>query len=259
MDEREQPMAPTVAVVTSTEQKPGRALRRQYFPGPAGTEPFVTINEADIERQENPLAEVVMANQASGALLATAIIRVRATNGEYKVMRVLCDTGAQANLISERGVQLLSAAREASHVTLSPVGNADQLRTRGSVQLIIAPLTDGPRLFRAQIKALVLKKVTYTLPSAPLNIGTWPSHIIKSLADPTVAEPGAIDMILGAHVWSLIAEEGFANNKENDLVAQKTKVGWLLFGGVAEPGKTIFGHVKIECPESTNEDLVKIH
>lgn len=192
--------APTIAAVTNTEPKSVRPLRRQYFPCPETNLPFTTIDQAEIERQENPMAQVVMANQASGALLATAIIRVRTVNGEYKVMRVLCDTGAQANLISERGVQLIAATREASYVTLSPVGNTDQLRTRGAVQVIVAPLIDGSKLFRAQIKALVLKKVTHSLPSAPLDIGTWPSGIIETLADPTAATPGAIDMILGAHV-----------------------------------------------------------
>lgn len=240
----------TVAQVA--QAAPQRSGRRQYFPCPETNEPFVSIDQGEIELREDPRAKIVMANQTSGALLATAIIRVRATNGEFQVIRALCDTGAQTNLITERCVQLLAAIRETSSVSLNPVGTDEAMRARGAVQVVLAPLVDGPRLFRAQVKALVLKKITNRLPAAPIDIGTWPPRVAKNLADPTAAEPGPIDMLLGAHVWGLIAQHGLWPSHENDLVAQDTQLGWLIFGGVAEPGRTIFGHMRIEQEETAD-------
>lgn len=182
------------------------------FPPPPGQEPIMSIDQLEFERQEHPLAQIVMANQVCGALLATAIIRVRAINGEFKVLRALCDTGAQTNLITEKAVQLLAAVKTQSNESLCPVGTAESLPTKGTVQLVLAPLSDNSQLFRIQIKAFVLKRVTSQLPVSPLEIGTWPPSINKSLADPTAAEPGPIDVLLGAHVWSLIQRQGFFNN-----------------------------------------------
>lgn len=201
------------------------------------------LEQLEFERKEHPLAQIVMANQASGALLATALVRVRATTGEFKVLRALCDTGAQTNLITERAVQMLAVTKSRTNESLCPVGGSTELSTRGTVQVVLAPLIDNSQLFRIQIKAFVLKKVTSPLPAAPLHLGTWPTSISANFADPTAAEPGAIDMLLGAHVWSLIQQQGFFNNWENSLVAQETRFGWLLFGGIAAPGKTLFGHI----------------
>lgn len=120
---------------------------------------------------------------------------------------------------------------------------------RGAAQIVVAPLLDDSSLFRAQIKALVLKKITGALPAVPLDIGPWPSTISDNLADPTTIEPGPIDMLLGAHVWGLIAQQGLHNNDQNDLVGQQTRFGWLLFGGIAPAGSTFFGHVRIEETE----------
>lgn len=59
------------------------------------------------EPKEDPSAAVIPAHETSGSLLATALIRVRALNGDFKVVRALLDTGAQANLISDSKDQML--------------------------------------------------------------------------------------------------------------------------------------------------------
>lgn len=156
-------------------------------------------------------------------------------------------------------MQLLGTHREPSNLTLIPAGADDSLRvrTRGAVQVFAAPLIDDAGLFRVHIKALVLKKITSHSPAAPMHIGTWPKHMVDIFADPTVADPGQIDMQLRAHVWGLIAQQGFHSNDldgENDLVGQETQFGWLIFGEIAKSGKTMFDHMRINESEPVPVD-----
>lgn len=112
------------------------------------------------EAKENPQAEVIQIQNVNGTLLATALIRVRSLNGEYQIARALCDTGAQANLISENCMKLIGGNRNSSCFDIAPVGDADMIKTRGTTQIIIAPLYDEHEPFRIQLKALVMKRIS---------------------------------------------------------------------------------------------------
>lgn len=195
---------------------------------------------------ENPLAKIIHANDTGGSLLATALIRVRAIDGQFKLIRAVCDTGAQANLITESCMQMIGAVRQTSHILIDPVGEAPTAPSHGCTQMVLAPLRDDESLFRVQVKALILTRITSRLPAEPINIGLWPQNVQSHLADPYAGVPGPIDMLLGAHVWSIIAQPELLRNTDTQLTAQRTHFGWLLFGGVSMAGASIFGNVRID-------------
>lgn len=61
---------------------------------------------------------------APHSLLATAIIRVKNARNTFDEIRVLCDTGAQVNLLSDVAFRRLNFARKSSGITVVGVGGA---------------------------------------------------------------------------------------------------------------------------------------
>lgn len=195
--------------------------------------------------------EQVEIDADESALLGTALVSVRANNGEVLPARALCDSGSQANVISEECVRRLRLPRTASNVSLSPVRAASRINSRGMVQLCITP-NNGASQFKLIVNALVVPRVATVSPPTKENIGDWPSHVTQNLADPLLHEAGRIDILLGANVWSRILMASIHSNNSINLTAQLTRLGWVMFGGLQAPPNSIVGLV--EAHEPSNAD-----
>lgn len=103
--------------------------------------------------------------------------------------------------------------------------------------------------FEHRISVHILPKLTTSIPSVIINKPNWPHLQNLKLADPNFAVPGAIDVILGADVFSHIIEDGVIKGKKNAPIAQLTKLGWIVSGpsGAApiSSGKQIY-HVSLD-------------
>lgn len=55
----------------------------------------------------------------------------------------------------------------------------------------------------------------------------------KELADPEFTETKPIDLIFSAEIWARVIEEEI-RRETHGLIAQKSKFGWLIFGGRSE-------------------------
>lgn len=236
--QREQTAKVNVLLARLTPDRDAPALLRR---GPRPT-------HFSYESKEHPAVTIIQAHDHDGTLLATALIRVRTINGDFKMVRALCDTGAQANLITETCMKMIGAERSASHVLIDPVGEVTTTPARGCTTLVVAPCIDESVPFRVQIKALIMKKIASRLPAGPTKIGRWPDNVTARLADPYAGIPNAVDMLLGAHVWSLIARASILRNTSNGLTAQDSQLGWLLFGGLSGSGTatSLVGHVRVD-------------
>lgn len=53
--------------------------------------------------------------------------------------------------------------------------------------------------------------------------------------DPTLCEPGPIEMIFGAIFFSEIMKEGTQKFNSNKLLLQNTELGWILTGKILQP------------------------
>jgi len=71
---------------------------------------------------------------------------------------------------------------------------------------------------------------TYSGPTSQSKI-TW-SHVCElSLADPEYLKQDPIELLLGADICSNIFEDGLCKGREDEPIAQKTSLGWILSGG----------------------------
>lgn len=76
---------------------------------------------------------------------------------------------------------------------------------------------------------IIVKEITVALPMNPLDVDGMDLEINDQLADPDFATPGEIEALVGAGVWSRVIL-GRIVELSNGLIAQKTRLGWVIFG-----------------------------
>ncbi|XP_063890427.1 putative uncharacterized protein DDB_G0286901 [Helicoverpa armigera] len=86
--------------------------------------------------------------------------------------------------------------------------------------------------FNIKVKAYVLKSITSLLPVTKVNAIKWVDLQNEQLADPQYHTPNKINVLLGADVYRQIIEEGLKRNSEGSVIAQCSKLGWILSGVV---------------------------
>ncbi|CAB0037513.1 unnamed protein product [Trichogramma brassicae] len=82
------------------------------------------------------------------------------------------------------------------------------------------------------IEASCLRHLGITTPSQQLPREAIPVSMHGSLADPNFYKPGSVDLLLGANVMPYLMREGLQH--VNGLVAQRTLVGWIVWGGLRQ-------------------------
>lgn len=191
----------------------------------------------------------------SGVLLGTALLKIKSTNGEYQLARALIDSGAQANLITEDCVRRLKLKREPSIIAINPVSSLSGIKTNGIACIQMRPTCNtSEESDDLSTNALIMKRIAVVMPDKLVNIGEWPDHVTNKLADTTLRKPGRIDILLGAHIWSRIVMNGIERNNSTSLVAQFSKFGWIISGGLGSGNNEFVGYVGTHNEE--NRELV---
>ncbi|KAL0858664.1 hypothetical protein ABMA27_012488 [Loxostege sticticalis] len=161
-------------------------------------------------------------------LLATALLNLQSRSGDYQVVRALLDQGSQACFITEDAVQLLKLKKEPVRGVVAGLGESKDVVTKSTVNVIIQSRYD-PK-FKIPTKMFVLSKITSYLPEKHIEPLEWLNFAQLELADPQFYSPNKIDVLLGAEVYSQILNNGILKSTNNHLVAQSTKLGWILSG-----------------------------
>lgn len=174
------------------------------------------------------------ANSHSQILLATALVKAESRTGTVIDLRCLLDQGSQASFVTESTVQLLGLKRTSSRTVISGLGGDPSASINcASVVLIKIRSRIDPSLV-INVKAYVLKCLTTLLPMRKVNAHVLNSLSSMVLADPSYHIPNKIDLLLGADVYSQILLEGIVKDPSGCLVAQNTRLGWILSGLVQE-------------------------
>lgn len=169
-------------------------------------------------------------NSNHQVLLATAKIILENHEGDQHEVRALLDSGSEASFISEECVQRCRLRRSTAYVSICGLGTASAGKTRGLVCVKLISKQDSK--FTIEVKALILSKLTNTLPNKKVAPADWPHLKNIPLADVTFGYPGKIDMLLGADIYGELVIKGLIPSINDSPVAQNTKLGWILIGPV---------------------------
>ena len=100
------------------------------------------------------------------------------------------------------------------------------------------------------VEALILSKITSTLPLHPVSLDTKWKHLDGlELADPEFGTPGNVDLLLGADVLSHVVFHSQRFGPLGSSSAFKTQFGWVL-AGAFHLGHTLQGLTNL-CYMST--------
>ncbi|XP_045765824.1 uncharacterized protein LOC123867687 [Maniola jurtina] len=179
---------------------------------------------------KNIAIDIASCNQV---LLATALVNTESEAGGNHVLRALLDQGSQACFITEAAVQLLRLKKTPASGIITGLGGDKALTSKYVVTVKLRSRGNLDR--KIQVTAYVLKNITTFLPERQVQGLDWTELKYLQLADPYFETPKAIDMLLGANVYSQIVQEGIKKSQNGKLIAQKTTLGWILSGSVNDP------------------------
>lgn len=185
-------------------------------------------------------------------LLSTAVVFILDSAGRQHKCRVLLDSGSQSNFITKELCERLKLIRQKVNIPVSGLGQACTSVTHRTQAIIKSRLNNWTN----DLSFLVVNQITDNLPLNHVDF----SHLIIpeniSLADPLCNISSKIDALFGASVfWNLLCIGQFqlANTQ---IVAQKTKLGWILSGQVCA---SLNYSNKTSCHFASNESNYEIH
>ena len=162
-------------------------------------------------------------------LLATAMVRVKDCAGNFVMCRALLDSGSQSNFISGKMANRLGSKLQRSNVSVNGISDS---KSRSSFKLT-CNVSSSINDFDREISCLVLEKITSILPAKPIDTQKWKFLDNFTLADPTFATPGKVDMLLGAELYEEIVSNGKSFKASMNLpTLRQTVFGWTVIGKV---------------------------
>lgn len=177
-------------------------------------------------KNENSTSSYV-AKSDDSVLLATAMVKVRASDGTFQILRALIDQGSMATFVTENAAQALRLPRDKCYTHISGIGGDKGVMSKGSVKIVLT--ARYPTTFTLQTNAMVMNKLTSWLPQYTIGLDKLNNVNRLVLADPNFNKPGKVDMILGADVFGEIILQGVLKGYP---LAQETELGWVLSGKI---------------------------
>lgn len=202
---------------------------------------LVTIDENQIEEQidEQIEPEELQALEMQGEIiahndnqknvgdvrLATAMIRIE--HGHQSVLvRALIDSGATANIITKRIVDLLILPQTTVGIPITGICDTVAYTVKTQTNVCVRSSNSN---YMLQAPALVVPRIT-TLSSSRCH-EQWPHLEHLELADPDWQKGGRIDILLGSAAHAEILLNGLIKGESGQPIAQKTELGWIVSGG----------------------------
>ncbi|GAB0098915.1 hypothetical protein DMENIID0001_147220 [Sergentomyia squamirostris] len=161
-------------------------------------------------------------------LFPTAVVKIKAKDGSWHLIRALLDTGSGDSYVTERVASELGLKREKINAPIKGIGGTSAGISKYQIRLLLTPRF--PSFYQLEQEALVLPTLTGFLPRKEAQKSSMKGLNLSNLmlADPNYMTPAPIDMILGASVYANIIKEGV--KKSCNIMAQNTELGWVLAG-----------------------------
>jgi hypothetical protein len=183
-------------------------------------------------------------------LLATAIVKIADSAGNYHNCRAVLDCGSQSNILTSNMCKKLSLKTKHINLPISGVGEIET-RVKYSANVSIKSCYNS---FALKMHCLILPKITEQFPNqtysrANLNI---PDNI--DLADPHFNECDKIDLLIGAEFfWRIIGFSQAIDILNKQIYLRRTLFGWVVTGkiinGQKNSGKHFVGFTSNKNPD----------
>lgn len=174
----------------------------------------------------------IVANAAISELkqvfLATALMKCKASNGDYIVLRAMFDQGSQGTFITEEAAQLLKLKRIKINAEVDGFAETKSTKSTSMIKIEVESMTNAN--FKTNIETLVVKKITKPLPQEPVNIDSWEHLKNIELADPKFNIPAKVDISIGSDSFGEFVLSGLIRGESNTPYAQLTSLGWIVMG-----------------------------
>lgn len=166
--------------------------------------------------------------QDNQVLLSTAIVFISDATGRLHECKILLDSGSQSNFVSKELCDKLKLSKQKINIPISGLGQA---RTNISYK-VDATIKSKINNYKCNLSFLVIDQITDNLPLNFINFSNVAIPQNIKLADPFCNIPSRVDALLGASIfWELLCV-GQIKLSNTQIIAQKTKLGWILSGQV---------------------------
>ncbi|XP_070529793.1 uncharacterized protein [Cardiocondyla obscurior] len=166
----------------------------------------------------------------SEVLLSTAVIYIFDKKNSRKTIRVLLDSGSQANFITAGAAKALCLPCRSVNLTIAGVGKL----TSQSTRVARVRIRSRTSAFEAEIECVVTDHITGRIPTVSLRREKIKLPPGIQLADPQFYRADAIDMLIGAELFLDLVCVGRIRATQDHPVIQKTRLGWVLAGRSAD-------------------------
>ncbi|KAI4483503.1 hypothetical protein M0802_013328 [Mischocyttarus mexicanus] len=183
-------------------------------------------------------------------LLATCKAFAISSKRVPTLIRLLVDPGSELTLASAKLVAKLNLKRHPGSIPIQGVGSKSPGATQGQVSLVLQSTYSSSQV---NLKALILLKITFQVPSSIISEQDWPHLRPLRLADPEFLTPKPIDILIGVdNLRRVIKSSRLIIEGDSELIAFHTRFGWAVLGATFSPHQS---DSPISCHAISNESL----
>lgn len=153
--------------------------------------------------------------------------------GYFVLARVLFDSGAEVNVISEALFKAMNLTRNKQAVSYHGI-TGEECQAKGAVNVQITAWFDEDIKNALFKQFIIMKSIPVRSKAIRADITPEFKQLVK--ADPDYDKSGKISVLLGVDTWAEIVKEQIIRSKTG-LIAQNTTLGYVIFGSVPEEAR----------------------
>lgn len=186
------------------------------------------------------------------ALLSTAVILIRDSNGKYRKCRALLDSASQSHFMTNNLCQQLQLKMYKIDHLINGIGQTNVFVNHKTTAIIRSRYND----YQAELPCFVVDSISGMLPSDKLDTRQIiiPKHVL--LADPEYNIPSKVDLLIGVTLFYDLLRTRRIVLGNNQPILQETTLGWII-GGHFAPCKASTQLNVSQCSLSLNAQTQK--
>lgn len=177
----------------------------------------------------------------STVMLSTALIDVQDSVGDWHALRVLLDSGSDANFMTVRAADVLRLKTTPVNIKTKGFGGKEQHISK-SLKAKFKSRTD--RDFESTLEFLINRSICQLATPTHLKCAQLQIPPELSLADPNFHQPGHIDMLIGNEMFQDLMLSDKIKLPSGPTL-RRTPFGWIIAGktALAETNQSVRCHV----------------